>query len=245
MKTHYLFTTTMVIMTVLSGCGSVSKENLDATRECKYYNICLVLDGSDRLSEQNNVPLITSEEIADIGRTLLEKGVGSLYVTYLDSDCDNNHVATLEWQEERPAALGDKPGYMKMAKYNELLEAANNNDYEYKKSVEEAREAFAEESNAIVASAYSDEVAKRKRGSDVNGAINKANKLLRASNNDSECSYIILVSDGCDNVGKTLLDFPPNTELVIVNSNVSKHQYGGLVSHEFVTLKQAIKYIFK
>ena len=245
MKTHYLFTTTMVIMTVLSGCGSASEEDTDATQNSKYYNICLVLDGSDRLSEQNNVPLVTSEELAELGRTLSEEGIGSLYVSYVDNDCDNNHVAILEWQEERPAALGEKPGYMKMAKYNELQETANKKDNEYKKRLEEALEAFAAESDAILASAYSDEVAKQKKGSDVNGAINKANRLLRASNIDSEYSYIILVSDGCDNVGNTLLDFPLNTELVIVNSNVSKHQYGGLVSHEFVTLKQAIKYIFK
>lgn len=234
----------IVTMTLFQSCSVIPEESTSKTQDVNHYNICLILDGTDRLSEENGVPVVTSEEINKLANTLSDKGVGNLYVSYVDKNCDNNHVAIFEWQEEKPALLGEKPGYMKMTKYKELQEATNKKDNEYKKRMEEALEAFAAESDAIVASAYSDEVAKQKKGSDVNGAINKANRLLRASNIDSECSYIILVSDGCDNVGNTLLDFPPNAELVIVNSNVSKHQYGGLVFHEFVTLKQAIKYIF-
>ena len=85
---------------------------------------------------------------------------------------------------------------------------------------------------------------KKKKGSDVNGAINKASKLLRASTQEGVHSYIILVSDGCDNVGKELNKFDTNTELTIVNSTTIKHQYQEYVSKEYVTLKQVYNYIF-
>ena len=88
-------------------------------------------------------------------------------------------------------------------------------------------------------------MAKQKNGSDVNGAINQAIRVLQASEDGSSTSYIILVSDGCDNVGKELQPIPDNTELIVVNTNVTKHQYGDLVSREFVNLQQAMKYIFK
>jgi len=68
--------------------------------------------------------------------------------------------------------------------------------------------------------------------------------LLRASAHGDNHPYIILVSDGCDNVGKELAELTQGTEILLVNSNVAKHQYGNLISREFVTLDQAINYIF-
>lgn len=241
----YLSSITIVIMTLFQSCSVIPEESASKTHNVNHYNICLILDGTDRLSEENGVPVVTSEEINKLANTLSDKGVGNLYVSYVDKNCDNNHVAIFEWLEERPETTGEKPGYMKMEVYKKQEKAYRENMEAYNKRKEDALGLFSTESNAIVTSAYSDLVAKQKNGSDVNGAINKAYRLLRASEQESVHSHIILISDGCDNVGNKLTESFHNTELVIVNSNVSKHKYGELVSKEFVTLKQAVNYIFK
>ena len=235
----------MVFMTVLQSCGSTNVESEGVIQDTKHYNICLIRDGTDRLSEQNDVPVVTSEEIAELAKVLSNKGVGYLYVSYIDNNCDNNHVAIFEWLENKPGTVGEKPDYMKMEAYKKLEREDFNNMEAYNKRKEKVLDMFSTEINTVVVSAYSDIVAKQRKGSDVSGAVNKAIRLLKASEQDSAYSHIILVSDGCDNVGKELAEFPHNTELIIVNSNVSKHQYGKLVSKEFVTMKQALNYIFK
>ena len=240
-----LISTAIVFMTVLQSCNSMMEKSECVNQDSKRYNICLILDGTDRLSEQNGVPVVSSEDIVEVAKILSDKGLGNLYVSYVDQNCDNNHVAIFEWLEEKPGTIGEKPGYMKMEAYKKIEREDVYNMEAYNKRREEALDIFATESNSVVVSAYSDIVAKQRKGSDVNGAINKAVRLLRASEQDSVHSHIILVSDGCDNVGNELAEIPQNTEMTIVNSNVSKHQYGELVSKEFVTMKQALNYIFK
>lgn len=229
----------------LPACDTFTTAGLDASSSVKRFNVCLILDGTDRLSEQNGVPCITNNELLGLAEMLSNKGTGCLYISYVDKDCDNNQVAIFEWMEDRPQVPGDKPGYMKMKEYNKLKGQYLDDKAAYDLLLSDALREFSQDCSAVSEAAYSDAVAHQKRGSDVNGAINQAGRLLRASKNGADISFIILVSDGCDNVGKELLQLPQSTELLIVNSNVSKHQYSELISNEFVTLQQAVNYIFK
>jgi len=244
MKNYQLWTILFVISVFLTSCNALASAQQDAPTHQKQYNICLVLDGTDRLSEENGVPCVPYEEMVNLANTLTEKGTGNLYVSYVDNNCDNNRVAVFEWSEMKPSAPGNKPDYMKMAKYNELVSAYEEAQGKYSSHLEESIRAFSHDCSCIEKMAYSDVVAHQKKGSDVNGAINQADRLLRASAHGDNHPYIILVSDGCDNVGKELAELTQGTEILLVNSNVAKHQYGNLISREFVTLDQAINYIF-
>lgn len=244
MKKYLLIIKVMIVMTIIQSCNLSSKETQDVIQSDKQYNICLVLDGTDRLTEENSVPKPSVDEILSFAKAISEKGKGSLYVTYIDKDCDNNHIAIYEWMEDKPMNHGEKPGYMKMADYQKQEKADNEQKEAYDCSLTDALSKFSDECTTIIEAAYSDVVALQKKGSDVNGAINKANKLLRASAQEGVSSCIILISDGCDNVGKDLNKLDTNTELIMVNSNVTKHQYQEYVSKEYVTLKQVYNYIF-
>lgn len=245
MKQFFIWAIVFAICIFLPACDVATSVSQDNSTPQPHFNICLVLDGTDRLSEQNVVPCVTSEEIVDLANTLTEKGIGSLYVSYIDNNCDNNHVAVFEWSENKPESPGDKPGYMKMVEYEKLIADSQKAMDGFKERRDEAFRDFFEDCSGIVTLVYSDAVAHQRKGSDVNGAINQASRLLQASCSGVTRSSIILVSDGCDNVGKRLSELPEGMDLFIVNSNASKHQYGELVAKEFVTLKQAAKHIFK
>lgn len=235
----------IAMMTVMSSCGSVeSKQKKDDPQTINRYNICLVLDGTDRLTNENGVPQISSSEVVKLAKTLAKNGVGSFYLSYVDANCDNNKVAIFDWHKKHPIEPGIKPGYMKMSEYKEMTKTYKTDSLSYSSSLVDAVGMFSRDCERICNIAYSDEVAKQKNGSDVNGAINQAIRLLRANEQQSDYSYIILVSDGCDNVGKELTFFPQSTELLIVNSNVAKHLYEDIVEREFVTLYQVSNYIF-
>lgn len=235
----------IAMMTVMSSCGSVeSKQKKDEPQTINRYNICLVLDGTDRLTNENGVPQISSSEVVKLAKTLAKNGVGSFYLSYVDANCDNNKVAIFDWHKKHPIEPGIKPGYMKMSEYKEMTKTYKTDSLSYSSSLVDAVGMFSRYCERICNIAYSDEVAKQKNGSDVNGAINQAIRLLRANEQQSDYSYIILVSDGCDNVGKELTFFPQSTELLIVNSNVAKHLYEDIVEREFVTLYQVSNYIF-
>jgi len=233
-----------IMTTAMSGCGSVESKQGDETKTINRYNICLVLDGTDRLTNENGVPQISSNEVVRLAKILANKGVGNLYLSYVDANCDNNKVAIFDWHKKRPIEPCVKPGYMKMSEYKEIKETYRKDSLSYSSSLVDVIGMFSRDCERICHIAYSDEVAKQKNGSDVNGAINQAIRLLRANEQQSDYSYIILVSDGCDNVGKELTFFPQSTQLLLINSNVTKHQYDEIVEREFVTLGQASSYIF-
>ena len=181
----------------------------------------------------------------DLAKSLASCGNGTLYVSYVDKDCDNNQVAVFSNELQKPEEPVKKKDYQTLDEYNSIKANYEDMKQAYSAHLENAVSLFAADCSRITKLAYSDIVAKTKKGSDVNGAINQANRLLKASLQDCQCAYIILVSDGCDNVGKELKSWPETTELLIVNTNVSKHHYSDLVSHEFVTLRQVSNYIFK
>ncbi len=244
MKKELLLTMAAAMITMLHSCSAVTDETLSEFHKTNRYNICLIIDGTDRLCNQNEVPCVSVVEMDSLASFICKEGIGTLYVSYVDKDCDNNKIAIFEKNDERPADIGPKPSYVQVSKYNKEKEQCLKDQDAYDKKQEEAINQFSVECDIIVSNAYSDSVAKQPKGSDVNGAINKAIRLLRASEQADGKSFIILVSDGCDNVGKQLHSLPHDIELLLVNSNVSKHHYEDIVSKEFVSLKQAHKYIF-
>ncbi len=241
----YMITMATAIIAVLQGCTFSENETQNESSGSKYYNICLVIDGTDRLSEQNGVPQVSVKEIEELARMLSHNGMGTLYVSYVDKDCDNNKVAVFEWNQVKPSETGRKPDYMKSKDFKKKKHENDSIINAYDTQLQIAIDRFGYECTSITELAYSDFVAQQRKGSDMNGAINQAARMLQASDCDSSLSYIITVSDGCDNVGKELNPLPESMELLVVNSNVAKHQYGNLVSKEFVTLRQALIYIFK
>ena len=244
MKKGLFFTMAAAIMTVLQSCSAVADETQSKFQKTNRYNICLIIDGTDRLCNQNEVPYVSVAEMDSLASFICRNGQGTLYVSYVDTDCDNNKVAIFEQFAVRPSNIGPKPDYVQVSKYNKEKEQCRKEQDAYERKKEETINQFSSECDFIVSAAYSNSVARQQNGSDVNGAINKAIRLLRASEQEDGQSFIILVSDGCDNVGKHLHSLPNGVELLMVNSNVSKHQYGDIVSKEFVSLKQAQKYIF-
>lgn len=244
MKKELLLLMATAIMTVLQSCNAVLDVPQNTSNCTEHYNICLMIDGTDRLSNQNDIPYVSAEEMKSLADNLCNNGLGTIYVSYIDKDCDNNQVAVFEWRKTKPADIGSKLSYEKRNTYLKKVEKREEEKNAFEAEKLRALNLFFKDCEAIEKSAYSGSVAKQKNGSDVNGAINKAMRLLKASELLNGKSYIVLVSDGCDNVGKQLQTLPDNTELFIVNSNVSKHHYGDIVSKEFVTFRQAQKYMF-
>lgn len=244
MKKKLLLIMATAIMIVLQSCGAIADEKQSELQKTTYYNICLIIDGTDRLCNQNDVPYVSVAEMESLASFICKNGLGTLYVSYVDKDCDNNKIAIFEQNDIRPSDIGRKAGYVQISKYNKEKEQRQKDQDAYDRKEAETINQFSSECDLIVSAAYSNSVAKQQKGSDVNGAINKAIRLLCASEQQDGQSFIILVSDGCDNVGKQLHSLPNDVKLLLVNSNVSKHHYEDIVSKEFASLKQAQKYIF-
>lgn len=240
------FTTAAFVLSVLSVCCTSNREDSqESTLKDARYNIALVIDGTDRNSTQNGIPEVSAEEMVSLAYAITEKGSGSLYVTFVDDNCDNNQVAIFDWVMKKPDEPGEKKGYTPMQEYKDMVACYNQQKSVYDSTINNDTASFAAECRKLRTQAYSNKVATTTNGSDVNGVINQSVKLLQTSGTDTRKSYIILVSDGCDNVGKELCKLPPNIEVLMVNTNTAKHQYGDSISKEFANLKQAYKYIFE
>ena len=245
MKKSLLITMAVALVAALQSCNVVTDENNDASQNTKHFNICLIIDGTDRLSNQNGIPRITNADIENLTRAVVTYGKGSLYVSYIDNDCDNNKIAVFSFDYPKPISPGPKKDYQTVKDYDTIKNNYRQQQDAYNNYIKGAVDQFSSDCSLVTDLAYSNYVAKQKNGSDVNGALNQASRLLSASRENGAKSFIILVSDGCDNVGKELKELPENTELLIVNTNVSKHNYNNMLTREFVTLNQASNYIFK
>jgi len=83
----------IAIMTAaMPSCNSMETKQGDETKTINRYNICLVLDGTDRLTNENGVPQISSSEVVELAKMLENKSVKNLYLSYVDANCDKNKV---------------------------------------------------------------------------------------------------------------------------------------------------------
>lgn len=239
----------LIISAMLTIVGCTTPDSSDVVDSpIKRYNIVVVLDGTDRLQAENVVPLVGCEELHEIATKMLEGGCGSLYVTYVDNNSDNNQAAILDFDDREPQKPAPRPSYVPVSEYRtQKLGPFEKDSIRYVNNKTLHMRAFDRDCEPIVEQAYADIVATNRRGSDVHGAINQAYRLLKPNMTEANRNIIILVSDGVDNVGKELLllSKPDEVELYLVNGSVSKHSLGDIVDNEFVTLNQVIKKIFK
>ena len=227
-------------LTLFSSCNS-QQHNEDLKSTLKHYNICLIIDGTDLITGESGIPKLKKGDIIELANTLSCKGVGSLYVGYIDSNADNNAWAIFEWSDTPPIYPGPKPSHEQIKKYSTKIDAYDTAKKKYDDKLSSTLEAFEHDCDNIFNMAYSNEVARQKYGSDINGAVNIAVKFLKSD--EVSKSHIILISDGVDNVHKELASIPASIELLIVNTNAAKHQFEQ--AKEFVTLKQVTNYILK
>lgn len=244
MKKFNLLLILSAILAIASCTSPDSSEVVDSpiTR----YNIVVVLDGTDRLQTENVVPIVGQDDVLIMASKMLESGVGTMYITYIDDNSDNNQVAILDFDETEPKRPEPRPSYVPMSEYREQVEGPyQKKRTAYKDSKVLHLQSFEKDCENIVNLAYSDVVATNKGGSDVIGAISQAYRLLKPNMTEANRNIIILVSDGIDNVGKERHAKPDGVELYLVNGSVDKHSFVDIVDNEFVTINQIIKYIFK
>jgi hypothetical protein len=134
------------------------------------------------------------------------------------------------------------------AEYDERLrtetEESENIIIEFENNKSQQISAFLKEAQEIIQFAYSNKVGSAKAGSDVNGVINAGIRLLKTSPNDSTTrDFIILISDGVDNVKKPLNEIADNVRVLLVNNSGSKCRLGIDVV-ELDNLSRMEEYIF-
>lgn len=190
-----LFITMAIVIIALQGCNTAADGSISTSQNSEHYNICLIIDGTDRLSNQNGVPQVPVVDLENIAMKLSSCGNGTLYVSYVDNDCDNNQIAVFSHESQKPKDPGEKKDYQTSDEYNSIKKNFEEQTQAYNNNLNNAISQFSSDCSQITKLAYSDVVAKAKKGSDVNGAINQANRLLKASNQDCPCAYIILISD--------------------------------------------------
>lgn len=256
MKTTTLFL--IVLVAFATGCSESSVTKVtnallgkeEIVEEVVFdYNIVLIADGTDLKHNQYAVPIMTKEYILQFVDKIQQKGKGRLWLGYIDSNSENNKIVYLEiCQTPRSPETSSKKRSETEAEYNERAKKdAEQLEKKYSEFEEDKSKrlfSFTKEVQSILEVAYSDKVASAKIGSDVNGAINAGSRLLKTTpNSPTTKNYIALVSDGVDNVKRSLNEVPDNVEILLINSSGSKNRLEiGVV--ELDNLSRMEEYIF-
>lgn len=207
------------------GAGVVEGSSYEDTQ----YSIFLILDGTDRISNEYAVPVI---EKADYLLDFIDRnqkiGLGRLWIGYVDDNSLNNETAYFDLRNI-PQPVGEQPKRISgepKSQYDTRLE-------KWKKDSEvNNREAIISnmryDIERITKMAYTEKIARNRRGSDIFGAINTAIRALETvQKNTSEIKHICLISDGHDNVNgiKSMLALPSDIEILLVNASGSKSSF--------------------
>ena len=243
----------IVIIALATGCASSNKEETrEETREeiVQVLNICLVIDGTDRNQREQSIPEVDIEYLMNFVSKIQEKGIGTLYLTFIDDNADNNSHAYYNlnfFSPPKPPYIEPKKDYETKSDYdkqkNDKLKKYRYDSVLFENRKAEKLSVFQKKAQEIIDVAYSYGVANNRRGSDVNGAINAAIRLLR-SNPNATVNYLILISDLVDNVKKPLKEIPDNVTIIMVNESVSNHQFGDRVT-ELANLEVLEDFLFK
>jgi len=242
MKKTVLFSILTVVMTVwFAGCSKPSVPKLfnilfwkeEIVEEIvPNYNIVLIADGTDIKHKEYAVPVITVEYISQLAEKIQRSGKGRLWLEYIDDSSENNNIAYLEiFQAPRPPKIIGKERSETEAEYNEQIkteaERFAKDSVKFENDKSQRLSVFLKEAQELLEIAYSDKVASAKVGSDVNGAINAGYRLLKTMPNDSATkNFIVLVSDGVDNIKHTLNKTSDNVRVLLVNNSGSKNHLG-------------------
>ena len=213
-----------------------------------FFNICLIIDGTDRIDKQQSIPDVDIDFVMDLAEKIQRKGGGIFWFTYISENSEKNPNAFLRVynaptcpKQERKKDYETPSEY---AKKNDLIKAKFISDsITFEKGKAERFSKFRGNVQEILKMAYSDRVAKNKKGSDVHGAINLGIKLLQ-SYLHAPTSHLILVSDLIDNVGTELGAIPDDITVICVNQSFSRHKLDRIIQLELSSLEQ-LDYIFE
>jgi len=218
------------LILLLTGCTSESTLKQESSNnQVPTYNLYLIVDGTDIISNEHySVPKVTSIDIVRLVHKVRSVGKGKVFLTFIDDNSENNAIAYLSIPQI-PITEEKKPKMDFEARdiYNSRKEKAraifNKDNYEFTKNLD----TFVQKSEEILADAYSTRVAKIVSGSDIFGAINTANGILKSiSNNTTSQNYILLISDAADNVWKPLFEMPTNVTLLSITNSNSDNMFG-------------------
>jgi hypothetical protein len=213
------------------------------------YNIVLIADGTDIRHNHYAVPVVTREYISNLANKIQHNGKGRLWLGYVDNSSENNNIAYLEiFPVPNIVETAIKKRSETKAEYDARLNADKERFAEVTANFEQEQSKrismFLAETQQILEIAYSDKVATAKAGSDVNGAINAGSRLLNLMPNDTATkNYIVLVSDGVDNIKNGINRVQDNVEVLLVNNSGSKNHLGIKVV-ELDNLIRVEEYIF-
>jgi len=253
MKKIVLFSVFAVITTALvTGCSNTSETKSFVN---KYllgekdpevvpdYNIVIIVDGTDLKHKEYAVPMVTVEYIAQFADKIQQKGKGRLWLGYVDESSENNSIAYLEIFQA-PHEITDKMRSETKLEYSERLKKMATDSMAFEKDKSQRLFTFLEEAQKIIQVAYSTKVITAKRGSDVDGALNAGMRLLKTVSIDSDTKkYVVLVSDGVDNIGKKINGIPDNVKVLLVNNSGSKNHLGDEII-DLDNLTRMEEYIF-
>jgi hypothetical protein len=230
------------LCSIFVSCHTATDTNESAQTE-KVYNVAVILDGTDRIQNSSAISQVSTAELTDLAQKIAENGTGSLFVSYVDRDCSNNHFALFEINQLKPRAPEKKKEHVMQSNYDQQMHKYEDAIEAYNENLTQALERFSCSCNKIVAAAYSNEVATERNGSDVKGALSKALRAI-AANDKAETSHIILISDCIHNAqnGK-LEEVPDSVELITVNTN-DGGDLKGLITKQCLTFSQITNYIF-
>lgn len=97
-----LWVITITIAILVSNCAKTTKDKSVNSKQSDYkYSVCLILDGSDRLSQQNDAPQLSIEQVIELAKTLAASGAGSLHVSFADGNAQNNKIASFCTSEKK------------------------------------------------------------------------------------------------------------------------------------------------
>ena len=227
-----------------TGCAS-SKEEKSLEKEPVFFNICLILDGTDRVDKQQAIPEIDFSFVMSLVDKIQRSGEGTLWLSWVDDNSENNTNAYLKIVSAPiQTQLEPKKDWEIRTEYNKKVKEANeqfkSDSIEFEKAKSERIFVFQKEVQEVIRIAYSDKVAKNRKGSDIHGAINLGVRLLKSvPYYNVSHNHLILVSDLVDNVGKELISpIPDNITIISVNQSFSKHQLEGIIEKELASLEQ-------
>lgn len=118
---QFMLILSVLVVSIVS-CSTTGIPESNNTHPAKRYNIVIVLDGTDGLVEENCVPMLQVEDIMSIANKMTTNGIGTIYVSWVDNNSDNNQAAVMEYELTAPNPIPQRPNYVPVSKYNAQIE---------------------------------------------------------------------------------------------------------------------------
>jgi hypothetical protein len=217
------------------------------------YNVVLIADGTDIKHNEYAVPIVNIDYVSNFAEKIQQYGCGRLWFGYVDENSENNELVYLDIKPipqftNRPERIGGEPKSQydtRVKQWEEEHLQYQTDSIKFCNNRQIIMSDWLEKVQELVDIAYSEKIANNKRGSDVFGATNAAIRALKTvPQNSIVKKYIVLVSDGHDNIKKTLDSISDDIELLLVNNSGSKSSFG-INALEFDGLSRMEEYVFK